>query len=83
MVRPAAVTLGFRTEDGMVSQPLSRSGCLTWRNLMPMRPVELARYFSKVAAFMLIWVSEHSLQVSVTSSTNGAFVRHGGACITR
>ena len=47
---------------------------------MPMRPVEMARYFSKVSAFILICVALHSLHVSVTSTTNGALDWHGGAC---
>ena len=47
---------------------------------MPMRPVETARYFSKVSAFMLICVALHSLHVSVTSTTKGALDWHGGAC---
>ncbi len=45
-----------------------------------MRPVDVARYFSKVAAFVLICVTAHSLHVSVTCTTKGVFVRHGGAC---
>lgn len=49
---------------------------------MPMRPVETARYFSKVSAFMLICVALHSLHVSVTSTTKGALDWHGGACST-
>ena len=45
-----------------------------------MSPVDVARYFSKVAAFVLICVAAHSLHVSVICTTNGVFVRHGGAC---
>ena len=52
----------------------------TWRYSTPMRPVEVARYFSKVPAFMFSCVAEHSLQVSVICTTKGAFVRQGGAC---
>ena len=48
---------------------------------MPMRPVDVARYFSKVAAFVLICVDAHSLQVSVTCTTKGVLDKHGGACI--
>ncbi len=45
-----------------------------------MRPVDVARYFSKVAAFVLICVAAHSLHVSVTCTTKGVFDKHGGAC---
>ena len=45
-----------------------------------MSPVDVARYFSKVAAFVLICVVAQSLQVSVTCTTKGVLVRHGGAC---
>ena len=42
----------------------------------------MARYFSKVSAFMLICVALHSLHVSVISTTKGALDMHGGACST-
>ena len=60
--------------------PLTKEAARTWRNRMPINPVDVARYFSKVAAFRLTWVASQSLHVSVTCTTKGVFVRHGGAC---
>ena len=46
-----------------------------------MRPVEVARYFSKVAAFRVSCVEAQLLHVSVTCTTKGVLLRHGGACV--